>query len=115
MLLRTRVDRLERRSLPQQGVPDLWVTVQAFDPTQGSRGITEIKGGDRVWHRQPREAEDEFEARVAAMASGPYPRLFVCTVGGTALHGALDEQAGMLNEIVDELPGLRVGQRGDRV
>ncbi len=84
MTLRVRIERLEQRSLPQPGVPDLWVNVRAFDPAQSSRGITEIRSQDRVWHRQPSEAEDEFQARVAAMASGPYPRLFVCTVGGTA-------------------------------
>ena len=45
--------------------------IQSFD--------TDCRG--RVWHRLSGEAEDEFKARVAAEAPGPYPRLFVCTVG----------------------------------
>ena len=113
MQLRTRVDRLERHSLPQPGVPDLWVDVRAFDPGLTRDGITEIRGGDRVWHRLPDETEDELKARVAAEAPGPYPRLFVCTVGGAALHSEVAGQAGMLNKIVDELPRLLVRLRGD--
>ena len=83
MMLRGRVARLERLSLPQSGVPDVWVRVRAFDPGLSSFGITEIRGGDRVWHRHPGETEDELKARVAADAPGPYPRLFVCSTGGS--------------------------------
>jgi len=90
MLLRTRVDRLERRSLPQSGVPDLWVHARVFDAELRGRGITEVWSGGRVWHRQPGEAEKEFKARVALVAPGPYPRLFVCTVGGAPRYDAVD-------------------------
>ena len=79
MMLRSRIMRLERQTLPQPGTPDLWVHVRVFDLTQGSRGITEIKGTERAWHRQPGENEDELKARAAAEAPGPYPRLFVCS------------------------------------
>jgi hypothetical protein len=79
-MLSGRVARLERRSLPQPGVPDLWVHVRAFDPGLSRFGIAEIRDGGRVWRRHPGETEDELKARVAAEAPGPYPRLFVCSL-----------------------------------
>lgn len=88
MMMRSRVARLERCRLSRLGTPDLWVLVRAFGPDLSSRGITEIRGGGRAWHRQPHETEDVFRARVVSEAPDPWPRLFVCcsrpTVAGAA-------------------------------
>ena len=89
MMLRARITRLERQTLPQPGTPDLWVHVRAFDLTQGSRGISEIKVRDGAWYQQPGETEDELKARAAAEAPGPYPRLFVCSFR-EAVPGAVE-------------------------
>ena len=81
MTIRSRIERLEARTMAKDMALDLWVcrVFVSPEPDAGDDGLTRIECGEQAWRRNEHETEDEFKARAKAECTKDPPRVFRCS------------------------------------